>query len=844
MKLFDQIDFTGGLNAEYDRLKTPRNAYPLLLNGRIRNGNIQPVKKHVKDTTVPDGIYQTLITVGDYLVILVSGELLYRNIVTNGPWQRIPGWINLSTTATEIYATLIPVSTNFYNASGTPDASTQEFNLAIQQTPSALLLSDGSTNRLVFENLSWRDVGAYATWTQDNPEYMPAVLQSVVSGQKLFSISADRKKIYQSVSGRFTDFVINRTASADKGGDADTTAYSVDFNDLTGIHASEQGGLLATTLSAAYLLLKTDLQIFAEPVLSVGDPAFPVGAVNHKSFAKILGDIAFISQGGMNSINVAMQLQTESNNNPFSKPIARYLVNPQTDSCAVNFDDYALFSVNTTYGRAVIVYDTIRESFVSLDTGFGTVSRFAVYKRAGINRLFFINTDNELYEAYASDSYAVTRVLLGDYAYAEEGVSKSFKATELHFWFNNILSADAIRLSYYVDDVLIDASEMSPADAANDNIPPVVSPFVPQKNVLALRYSPPARTGIKCSIWLEWSGQMELVGASGSGSIESTVQSNSQSLVRIPDNPLIVLAEPDIHTLVGNTVTMTEISGLSIGAYYYVYGTAYTGNDRYTNALFKANMTTVNLNGKLYAVDNFYDLWQTARTTVNRQSTIITLGNFTDGTEISYQKLLALGLGSFRGAAGNKDLDDAVLSWYERNERYFIHQTDLVDFFILSGGWNSANDSVDSSGNPTGSSAEIDGYSATSDQAQWLRYWLNTSTKRFKVIILGYPAYTDESTYYPGFAPLRWPFAKWGADLVISRSPGAYERFYINGFPYINLGLGGGAAGTFAAGVNRSAARYTGGASYLEILPRRYSLDCNLITADGDTIDSTTIYPR
>ena len=57
MKLFDQLDFSGGINAEFDRIKSPRNSVPLLLNGRIRVGNIQPVKKHVRDTNIPEGLY-------------------------------------------------------------------------------------------------------------------------------------------------------------------------------------------------------------------------------------------------------------------------------------------------------------------------------------------------------------------------------------------------------------------------------------------------------------------------------------------------------------------------------------------------------------------------------------------------------------------------------------------------------------------------------------------------------------------------------------------------------------------------------------------------------------------
>jgi len=846
MKLFDQLDFSGGLNAEYDRLKTPRNSYPLLLNGRIRNGNIQPIKKHVRDTSIPAGTYQNLIVVGNYLVVLISGELLYKDLTAASPiWQRIPGWVNMSSTAAVIHATLVPVSTNQNDVTGPQDAGVPVFNSQIAQTEQALLLSDGTTNRAVFANLSWRNLNTYGQWARNNPEYVPAIADSVVSGAKLFSISADRKKIYQSVSGRYFDFVVNRTTSGEKGGDADTTAYAVDFNDCTALKPTQDGGLVATTLFATYLLLPADgVYLFNEPLLISGDPSFPIGAVNSWSFANILGDIAFIAQSGIHSFNVSQQIWVEGNNNPFSSVIARYLTNPQVDTAAINYDDYALFAVNTVLGRGVFVYDTIRKQFVSLDTGFGVVKRFAVYKAAGVSRLFFINADNDLYEAYAAAANETCRVQLGDYVYSEEGASKQMKVSEAFFWFNNIIETGPIRISYYADDVLMDSAEVTPAESSIDNLPPVISPLIGKKNIIALRYGLPPRTAAKCSFWLEWSGEMELVGISGEGSKESIIQAAAQSLVKVKDTPIIVVSDPAIHTATATASAFAEVTGLTAGRSYYVAGTVDLGSSRVTNNVFKANQTTAKLNGTLYDVEAFNDLWLTAKATPNRATDILSLGNITDGTEAAYDKFSAIiAPAQTWGATGNKDLDVDPSAWYKHRERYGIYRTNLVEFFILSGGWNSANDSIDSSGNPTGTSSEFDGYSSVSSQAQWLRYWLAQSIRKFKIVLIGYPPYTDETTYYPGFAPLRWPFSKWGADAVIARAPGAYERFYINGFNYVNLGLGG-SVGAFSTSAARSVRRYNAQAAYLEILPRTFSLDINCINASGELIDGTTIYPR
>ena len=841
MKLFDQLDFTGGIDAEYDRIKTPRNSVPLLMNGRIRDGNIQPVKKHVKDSTVPDGVYQNLLVVGDYLVLFISGVVYYKNILS-GPWQTIPGWTALDTTS-EIYATLIPVGTNYMSITGDAQTSAVEFNAQIAQTAQGLFISDGVNQpRILYSDLSWEVLNTYTGWNINTPEYVPVCRNTVVSGVKLFAVSADRKKIYQSVSGRYTDFVINRDVTGNKAGDADTMAYAVDFNDTVAIHPVAQGGLLVSTLYATYLLLPTDLYLFNEPILSAGDPAFPIGAVNWKSYATILGDVAFIAQSGIHSINISRQINRDSNNNPFSRPISRYLIRPQADTCATNYDDYALFSVDTTYGRGVFVFDTVLNKFVSLDTGFGTVTRFASYKSGGVNKLYFITTDNELYEAYSSEENQVTRVLLGDYAYFNDGVRHQMKVNNLYLWFNNLISGDTLRVAYYCDGELVDNSELT-VDASNiTNQPPVASPFVNQPSVLPLKYGPPPREAAAVSIWLEWAADMEFVGISADGDAEVIIQPTSAILKTVAPTTFVVLANPDIHTLAATGSSLSEVSGLLAGEYYYAAGTANIGSGTYTDSIFKANLSRCKLSGSLYNVDDFRDLWLQAKQEPNRSDTIITLGNQTDGTEIGWDKYSAiLSPKQAYGAASYKDLDQTYPSWYKRRERYHMLRTDLIEFFVISGGWNSANIGLDSSGNPTGTSNEIDGYTGTSRQAAWLRYWLARSSRVFKVILIGYPPYTDQTTLYPGFAPLRWPFKKWGADLVLALSPGVYERFYLGGFPYINLGLGGGTSGFTA---NRSVRRHNEGTGYITLTPRSFSLDIAFKDANSDVIDATTIFAR
>jgi hypothetical protein len=433
---------------------------------------------------------------------------------------------------------------------------------------------------------------------------------------------------------------------------------------------------------------------------------------------------------------------------------------------------------------------------------------------------------------------------LGDFVYQEEGVSKQMKVDNIYLWFNNITQSDVIRLAAYADGRLLDNSEFTVTAQAITNLPPVASPFINEADIVALKYGLRPMEAAKFSLWLEWAGDMELVGVSGTGTSESIVQSAAESVKTKVDESIVVLSDPEIHTAQHTTAVETEVSDLNVGEYYYVAGTAHLGNKVVTNEVFKANLGTIKLTGSLYNIHAFRDLWLTAKQELNRQMDIITLGNFTDGFEASYDKSAAiLHPSAFYGPASNKDLDDATPAWYEHRERYFMYRTAAVEFFVISGGWNSANDSVDSSGNPTGTSSEIDGYTSTAAQANWLRYWLALSTRRFKVVLIGYPPYTDEDVSYPGFAPLRWPFAKWGADLVLAKSTGVYERFYINGFPYINLGLGG-SESVFKSAVNRSVRRDNSGPGYLVIQPRAYSLDILFKDANGNMQDATTIYPR
>ena len=67
--------------------------------------------------------------------------------------------------------------------------------------------------------------------------------------------------------------------------------------------------------------------------------------------------------------------------------------------------------------------------------------------------------------------------------------------------------------------------------------------------------------------------------------------------------------------------------------------------------------------------------------------------------------------------------------------------------------------------------------------------WLH-STSAWQVVYFHLPPYS--SGYQGSVDWMRWPFAAWGADVVLSGHDHLYERLEVDGIPYVINGLGGG----------------------------------------------------
>lgn len=107
------------------------------------------------------------------------------------------------------------------------------------------------------------------------------------------------------------------------------------------------------------------------------------------------------------------------------------------------------------------------------------------------------------------------------------------------------------------------------------------------------------------------------------------------------------------------------------------------------------------------------------------------------------------------------------------NERYYDFVKGPVHFFVLNS-------------NPD----EPDGVAANSRQAAWLRAGLAASSSRWNVVYDHHPPYSSDRTHgSTGF--MQWPFAAWGADVVLSGHAHTYERIERDGIVYFVNGLGG-----------------------------------------------------
>jgi tartrate-resistant acid phosphatase type 5 len=132
------------------------------------------------------------------------------------------------------------------------------------------------------------------------------------------------------------------------------------------------------------------------------------------------------------------------------------------------------------------------------------------------------------------------------------------------------------------------------------------------------------------------------------------------------------------------------------------------------------------------------------------------------------------------------------------NERYYDVIQGPVHFFML----NSANKE------PPSTAEEPDGIDSASRQATWLRNQLAASTAPWKVVVIHKPPFSSDNRH-GSTSFTQWPYAAWGANVVIGGHAHTYERIVRDGIVYFVNGLGGAAKYGFGTPVEGSAFRYS-----------------------------------
>lgn len=145
----------------------------------------------------------------------------------------------------------------------------------------------------------------------------------------------------------------------------------------------------------------------------------------------------------------------------------------------------------------------------------------------------------------------------------------------------------------------------------------------------------------------------------------------------------------------------------------------------------------------------------------------------------------------YRGAFGDGALENRFFPSLGNHDWYTPGARPYLDFFSLPNNeryYDVVRGSVhlfalDSDPN------EPDGTSPDSVQGRWFEQRIQASSAPWRVVYFHHPPYS--SGPHGSTLGMRWPFREWGASVVYSGHDHTYERFDVDGFPYVVDGVGG-----------------------------------------------------
>ena len=179
----------------------------------------------------------------------------------------------------------------------------------------------------------------------------------------------------------------------------------------------------------------------------------------------------------------------------------------------------------------------------------------------------------------------------------------------------------------------------------------------------------------------------------------------------------------------------------------------------------------------------------------------------------------------FFPSLGNHDWDTVGAAPYldyftlPGNERYYDFVRGPVQFFA-----------VDSDGR------EPDGITLSSKQGDWLKSRLGASTALWRVVYFHHAAYSSGD--HGSTVDMQWPFADWGASVVMAGHDHDYERMLLDGLPYFVNGAGGNRLYEFHSIVPGSRSRYNSDQGAMLVEATAKTITYQFVNRKGVTIDT------
>lgn len=442
----NQTSFAGGMDLLADDTHLADNKYRIGFNLRNRYDVLDLVPKSQQDTYLPAGVIQELVTFGTYLVAFVSGKAYYR-LNTDSIWNEIDGFA-MSSNAPRYWTVAIPVNTTNYvrysaeyaGSTGVAEANAGITRLAIlsgagQGSLPGLLVQDNINQpQFIFIGVNGypqaRTTQKYEEWnvnyddttgvmTDDKREYVPiGNVMAWVDGI-LYIASQNGAEIYRSVSGRPLDFMVNVKPDGSAGGDATTTSYSVGVGGISCLRGLSEGSVFVAASNSNFAVSKNMTAgaptIFGEYTF-IRKYLFESTILSDRCIIDSLGDTRAIDITGVRSFNAVQQLQNEGRNDPFSSTIDaafKGIIQESSATAAILYDNYELYGVNTIFGPAIAVYDTLNKCWTSFDTEQTGGQRIKIFAKIELTTrsLYAVTEDNKLYELYVgpTKSTAIVR---------------------------------------------------------------------------------------------------------------------------------------------------------------------------------------------------------------------------------------------------------------------------------------------------------------------------------------------------------------------------------------------------------------------------------------------------